>query len=211
MSTAEQVAVHHRTVLDDESRHVGRVYAEALYRAAEAQGQQDEVLTELNALAGEVFRADLGLELFLASPAVGRDRKEQAIRHAFAGRANPVFVQFLLVLNHHDRLGVLRAVADAYHRIHEQKSRRIQVFVQSALPLTDEEKRRIADDVRAVTALEPVLHETVSPDLLGGLTIQIGDWRYDASVRARLRTIRDELIERSSYGIERERDRFGSG
>jgi F-type H+-transporting ATPase subunit delta len=210
MSPAEQVAVHHPTVLDDESRQIGRVYAEALFKAGEQAGQQDELLEELKALVGEVFRRDPGLEAFLASPAVSRDRKAEAIRRAFTDRASPVMVRFLLVLNHHDRLGVLRAVADGYARIHEQRARRVPVFVRSALPLNDEERRRIADDVQAVTGLHPVLRETVDPDILGGLTIQIGDWQYDASVRARLRIIRDELIERSSHGIQGGRDRFSS-
>ena len=49
---------------------------------------------------------------------------------------------------------------------------------------------------------EPVLDARVDPDLLGGLMVQVGDWLYDASVRTRLERIRNQLIERSSHAIQ---------
>jgi F-type H+-transporting ATPase subunit delta len=210
MSSTEQVQVRHTTVLDDEARQVARVYAEALFQAAQRGGQQEEVLHELGALVDDAFRQKPGLELFLASPAVGRDRKAKALRAAFEGRATPVFVHFLLVLNHHDRLGYLQAIAGAYRALHERRSNRIRVVVRSAVPLTDEERGRVWHDVRDVSGREPVLEEAVDPELLGGLVIRVGDWVYDASVRTRLESIRDRLIERSSDDIQRWRDRFSS-
>src|SRR5262249_60778130 len=75
MSTTE-IQVRHRTVMDDEARHVARVYAEALYKAAEEAGEVEAVLGELGELTDGVFGQDPGAELFFASPAVGRDRKE---------------------------------------------------------------------------------------------------------------------------------------
>lgn len=200
--------VRHRTVMDDETRHVARVYAEALYAAAEKEGEVDAVLEELRSLVGEVFKQDPGLEIFFASAAIGRDRKKQVLAHAFEGRASGSFVRFLHVLNEHDRLGMVRAVAEAFQALHDRKTRRLVVQVRSAAPLTEEQRRRIADDVRAVGKLEPALEETVDPDLLGGVVIRIQDWVYDASVRTRLEAVRDQLIERSSHGIQSGRDRF---
>src|SRR5262249_49351625 len=162
-----QVQVRHPTVLDDEGRHVARVYAEALYRAAERAGQQAEVLADLDAVVNGVFRADPGLELFFASAALGRERKRAALEHAFEGRANPLFVHSLLVLNERDRLGTVRAVAAAYRALHERRSNRLPVQVRSAVALTDEERGRVWHDVRDVTGREPVLEERVDPDLLG--------------------------------------------
>src|SRR5262245_4694135 len=107
--------VRHRTVLDDEARHVARVYAEAIYRAADAKGEGhvQHVLGELESLIYDVFKEDPGLELFFASAAVSREHKHEAIQHAFAGRASDTFIHFLDVLNHHDRLDMLRAITGA--------------------------------------------------------------------------------------------------
>jgi F-type H+-transporting ATPase subunit delta len=199
-----------KTVFDDQTRQAGRVYAEALYAAAERENKAAEVLEDLDGLVGGVFRQDPGLELFLASPSVSRERKDQALRHAFEGRVAGVFLHFLLVLNRHDRLGVLPAIAVEYRRLHERKSRRFRAQVRSAIPLTDQERGRLIEDLRAASQREPILEESVDPELLGGLVVRVGDWVYDTSVRTRLLSIRDELIERSSHDIERWRDRFRS-
>jgi F-type H+-transporting ATPase subunit delta len=205
----QQLIVHHPTVLDDSSRHIGRVYAEALFRAAESSNQTGEVLDELTALLA-LFRKDPGLELFLASAAIGQKRKEEAIRNAFAGRTSEVLTNFLLVLNSHGRLDSLHAIADAYRTLHDRKTGHVIVRVRSAVPLTDAERDRLRDDVRTVRGLQPVLQETVDPSLLGGMVVYVGDWVYDASVRTRLLEIRNHLIEESSHAIQSGRDRFRS-
>jgi F-type H+-transporting ATPase subunit delta len=207
---SEQPQVHHHTVMDDEARQVARVYADALYQAAERQGLAEEVLRELDELVNGVFRRDPGLEVFFASASIGRDRKAEVLRSAFTHRASDVFVHFLEVLNHHERLGLVRAVADAYRNLYNRRAHRVTVQVFSAVPLTDDERRRVCDDVRGVAHVEPILEEKVQPELLGGLVIRVGDWVYDASVRNRLDTVRDQLIERSSHGIASGRDRFGN-
>jgi F-type H+-transporting ATPase subunit delta len=199
---------HHHTVMDDETRHVAKVYAEALYKAAESAGQVVPVLEELEALVAGVFKQDPGLELFFASAAIGRDRKAELLRKTFEGRTTPTFLQFLEVLNHHDRLAMVRAIAQAYRALHDRKTRRLVIHVQSAVPLTDDERNRLREDVRAVGQFDPILDEKVDPDILGGLIIRIQDWVYDASVLARLHEVRDQLIERSSHGIQSGRDRF---
>jgi F-type H+-transporting ATPase subunit delta len=188
-----------KTVLDDEGRHVARVYAEALYRAAEKQGRQNEVLDDLQALVGQVFVRDKDFELFFASPAVARERKEEAIRRAFEGKADPLFTSFLLVLNKHGRLGMLRAIAVAYYDLNERRTGRLPVRVVSAVPLDEEQRRRLLEDVRAASGREPVLDEAIDPDLLGGMVVRVRDWVYDSSVRTRLEDIRTMLTERSSH------------
>ena len=87
--TEQPLPTRHRTVLDEDDRHVARVYAEALYGAAEKQGRVDEVLGELDGLVGEVFRREPVLELLLASPSIGRDRKEHR-RLGLAGSSDGV-------------------------------------------------------------------------------------------------------------------------
>jgi len=210
MSQTQEPQVRHKTVMDDEGRHVARVYAEALYRAAEAKGKVEEVSAELDGVVNGVFRQDPGLELFFASAAVSRDRKAAAIEHAFSGQATDVFTRFLAVVNEHDRLDMLSGIAGAFRDLHQRRTRKLEVHVRSAVPLTDDERGRVIEDVRTVSGFEPILKETVDPEILGGLIVRVRDWVYDASVRTRIQAIRNQLLERSSHGIQSGRDRFGS-
>ena len=201
MSEQPQIQLRHSTVMDDEARQVARVYAEALYRAADGQGLAGEVMLELDQLVNEVFKRDPGMELYFASASIEEKRKGETINSAFRHRASDVLVQFLEVLNQHGRLDMIRPIVEAYRRLHNRKTKKIVVTAVSAVPLTDDERRRLCDDVRAVADVEPILQEQVDPELLGGLVVRVGDWVYDASVRAKLDTVGNQLIERSSHGL----------
>jgi F-type H+-transporting ATPase subunit delta len=157
---------------------------------------------------GEVFARDPDFEAFLASAAIDRNRKAAVLRGAFEGRADTLLVNFLLVLNEHDRLGALRAIATVYRELYDRASGRINVRVASAVPLTDEQQERLRRELREQFRREPVLHTRVDPDLLGGLVVQVGDWVWDASARTQLDEIREQIIERSTHALQFGRNRF---
>jgi F-type H+-transporting ATPase subunit delta len=198
-------AAHHATVFDDATQHVARVYAEAFLNAAETSGQAEEPLQDLDSLVDQVFPQDRYLEAFLTSKAVSRERKERALRAAFEGRSSALFLNFLLVLNDHDRLDALRAITTSVRSLHEERTGKIRVQVRSALPLADDQRLRLQQELRETFGRDPVLETRVDPDLLGGMTVQVGDVMYDASVRTRLENIRNQLLERSSHAIQSQR------
>lgn len=200
----------HKTVMDDTARSVGRVYAEALYQAAQKQNASAEVLGELESLTDGVFAQNPGLELFFSSASVNREHKAAALKSAFEGRASSVFLDFLNVLNAHDRLDMLRPIAVSYRALHDRKTHHVVVEVTSAVPLTDDERERIKGDIRSLGQLVPVLKENLDPDILGGLIVRVQDWVYDASVRTRLATAENYLIERSSHAVTSQRDRLST-
>ncbi|HEY7313179.1 MAG TPA: ATP synthase F1 subunit delta [Gemmataceae bacterium] len=195
----ENVRVHHETVFDDATRHIARIYAEALLAAADHRQQTDEVLEQLESLVRDVLNRDSAIALFLSSAVVGRDRKRESLRRAFEGKVNDVLFNFLLVLNDHDRLGVLREVAALMRDLYERRAGRMHVQVSAAAPMGDDQQDRLRHELREKFGREPILSVRVDPDLLGGLVVRVDDWVYDGSVRARLERIRNQLIERSSY------------
>lgn len=195
---------------DVSAQRIARVYAEALYEAAGSPEQAHELLDELTALIFDVFQRDPSLELYLSSGAVGRDHKKGLINKTFVGRASDTLVNFLLVLNQHDRLDLLRAIQRAYKELYEERSGLILVEVRSAAQLSDQQMERLRQELRQSFKREPLVAAKVDPDLIGGLTVQVGDWLYDASVRTQLETLRNQLIESSSHAIQSGRDRFSS-
>jgi F-type H+-transporting ATPase subunit delta len=202
-------AIRHETVLDNTGQRVAKVYAEALLRAATRVHQDAEVFEELKGVV-DIFRRDPSVEEFLSNPAIGRERKGELIKRSFEGRASDILTNFLRVLNEHDRLSVFRGVVDVYSELFDRTHNRMQVLVQSATPLADDQRERITSDLRAAFGKEPILNASVNPSLLGGLLVQVEDWVYDATVRTRIEMIRKQLVERSSHAIQTGRDRFSS-
>ena len=195
---------------DVSSKRLATVYAEALLNAAEQAGQVAQVLEEIDSLIDDVFKDDRRLETLFAGAAVGRKARKEAIEKAFSGRACDVVYKFLLVLNDHDRLDLIRPVRRAVHELNDERARRLRVLVYSAVPLSDEFKGRVAATVQERFHLEPVLETYVDPALLGGLKLRIGDNVYDATVRTRIDNLRTQLIASSSHEIQSRRDRFSS-
>jgi F-type H+-transporting ATPase subunit delta len=195
-------------IADVSAQRVARVYAEALLNAADKQGQSDQVLESLESLVRDLFPAEPHFEAFLHSSAVGRERKAQVIDKVFEGKSSQVFIDFLKVLNQHERLDLLRPIVAAAKELKDERAKRIRVQVRSAVPLAEAETNRLREQLRETLKLDPVLQTEVDHDLLGGVIVRVGDWLYDASVRARLDSIRDQLIARSSHEIQSGRDRF---
>ncbi|MEJ2447936.1 MAG: F0F1 ATP synthase subunit delta [Anaerolineales bacterium] len=65
--------------------------------------------------------------------------------------------------------------------------------VTSALPLTDEEKSVIEEDILKHATKKMDVRFEVDPSLLGGLKIQVDDMLYDNSVASQLSDMHDKL------------------
>jgi F-type H+-transporting ATPase subunit delta len=203
-------AARHETVFDVSGQRVARVYAEALVNAADKAGKTNEILEEFQSLIDDVFPATPRLEAVFDSGVIGREEKGATIRKTLGSQASEMFLNFLLVLNSHDRLGTLRSILRAAIELRDERAGRIPVEVRSAVPLADDQREGLLRQLRDTFHREPVLVTRIDPDLLGGLIVQVGDWLYDASVRTQVETIRNQLIESSSHEIQSRRNRFSS-
>jgi F-type H+-transporting ATPase subunit delta len=192
------------------SQRIAETYALALLNAAQKQNQPGEVLEDLDALVNYLLGKHPDMEKFLTSMAVGRDAKRKVLLDSLAGRASELLTNFLLVVNSHDRLDLLRPMLTAYRQEYERRTNRMRVLVRTAVPLPDDQRERLLGELREMYHREPVLEMRVDPELLGGLVVRVGDHVLDGSVRTRIETIRNQLIERSSHEIQSGRDRFSN-
>lgn len=195
----------------DSSRVAGRVartYAEALLAAAEKRGEADAIAEQFKSLGKDVFPAVPGLEALFDSPSVSRKRKDAVITELFDGRATPLFLDFLRLLNRKDRLGILRLIAIAYRSLRDNEANRLRVLVETAAPLDADQTAALERTLAELTGKTPVLVVRQQPELIGGLVVHVGDKVYDTSVRTKLRAVRNKLLARGSHEIQGRRDRF---
>jgi F-type H+-transporting ATPase subunit delta len=201
------------SVFDIDVLRLARVYAAALLKAAQPEGVIDEIQESFDTLVGNPLQQSedaIDPAALMASGAIPKARKAEVIEEVFRGKAEDLFVNFLLVLNDHNRLHILRPVAAMYRELRDEFHKRVRVLVRSAVPLSDEQRERVKKLAAEYFDLKPVLVEQVDPELLGGVQIQVRDQLVDLSVRSRLENIKQQLITRSSHEIQRRRDRVGS-
>lgn len=196
------------TVLDTDAQQVGKLYAKAFLGAATKAGKAEALLEELNSLVDDVLEKHPRFSQLFRSHMLSHEEQVAMIDRVFAGRASQLFVNFLKTLSKHDRLSQVRAIRDAAQDQYDESQGRVKVLVTTATPLADDVKSAIADAVRQRTGGHPVLVERTRPELIGGVVVQIGDTVFDGSVAARLRRLREKMIDRSVHEIQSRRDRF---
>jgi F-type H+-transporting ATPase subunit delta len=210
MNVTAQTSKLHQTVLDVTVIQIARVYATALLRAATNAGQLDTVIQEYESFVRDVLDRNPDFERMLRSSSIGRGDKEETLRKAFQGRSSTIFLNFLLVLNDHLRLSLIRPILTQLKAIREEELGIVPVHVRAAVPLDPADEKALRDRLAAVLAGQPVIHTVVDPELLGGLVISVGDTVYDGSVRTHLRRLREQLLQRSTHEIQSRRDQFSS-
>jgi F-type H+-transporting ATPase subunit delta len=198
----------HSTVLDTGLQYIGTVYAKALIAAAEKSGTTEKVLEELDAFVSDVLDAFPKFEATLGSPRVPFESKERALDRAFANKMSPQLLNFLKVLTRRGRFEAVRAVRLAARKIYNDLRGRVEVHLTTAEPLDASTRDLVLTKLKAALKTEIDLKTYVDPELLGGLTIRVGDTVYDGSLANQLARLRNELVATATQRLRAESDRF---
>ena len=75
-------------------------------------------------------------------------------------------------------------------------------MVTTAIPLDDELRAHITDDLRQITGKRILLREQVDPTILGGAIARVGDTLIDGSLRRRFQLLRQQILQGSFGGSE---------
>jgi len=194
--------------IDAGRQHLGTVYAKALLGAAEKAGQADMVVEELEAIVSDVLTKLPVLDETLKSPRLTVEERLPIIEKAFGGRVSPTTLTFLKVVSNHGRLDCLRAIARAARKQLNVARGRVEVRVETAYPLSNPIRERIAGRLRELLGREVILDAAVNQDLLGGLVVRVGDTVYDASLTARLKRMEQVALDHTKQSIRESIERF---
>ena len=93
--------------------------------------------------------------------------------------------------------GQLRAIAEEFDAIVDREQGRLKVELTTAYELSEDEARAIVSKIEQASGQTVEATRTVDPDLIGGMILQAGSLRVDASVRGRLDRLRRELVTRN--------------
>lgn len=167
-------------------------YAQAVLAAAKAEGVLDRVEDELFRLARTV-EANGELAQRLSDPGLDVSAKADLAVQLLANRAHPqtvAAVVFVLQAGHGRRL---IEIADETVRLAAQERSSAVAEVRSAVPLDDEQRRRLADALQRSTGQTVDIKVVVDPDVVGGLSVRVGDTVIDGSVARRLTDLKARL------------------
>ncbi|MBA2295363.1 MAG: ATP synthase F1 subunit delta [Actinobacteria bacterium] len=172
-----------------------RIYAQALYEAAKADGSVDAARDQVAELATALEQSP-ELESFLAIPQLDPASKADVLEEITTGAAS-VVRNFVRVVAAKGRAGQLRQIAGEFEAIVDRAQGRLKVELTTAYELGEDEAKAIVGKIEEASGRSVEASRSVDPDLIGGMILQAGSLRVDASVRGRLARLRTELVTRN--------------
>jgi F-type H+-transporting ATPase subunit delta len=160
-----------------------RLYARALFEAAQEQGRLEQVREELGAL--------------LRNPQIDPRARRAAIEELL-GDADPLVRNFLLLTVEKGRAAELEEIVEELDALVAAEQGRLTVELTTAVELSDDEARDILAQIERASGRTVEATRHVDPDLIGGIVLQAGSLRVDASVRGRLNRLRHQLATKRS-------------
>jgi F-type H+-transporting ATPase subunit delta len=170
---------------------VDRVYANALFEAARDQGKLDAVREQLQQVVEAEAQVPELREL-LRNPQLDPRARAAAIEDVL-GDAEELLRNFLLVLADKGRTGQLEEIARELERLIARHEGIVHAELTTAVELSDEDARKLLDQIEQASGRKVEAKRSVDPDLIGGIVLQVGSHRLDASVRGRLERLRRQL------------------
>jgi F-type H+-transporting ATPase subunit delta len=167
-------------------------YAAALLEVAKAEGSLETVEEELFRVA-RTLEANDELRTTLSDPALPVDRRQRIVEELLGPRASPVTTALVSFVVGAGRSRDLPAIIDRLVRRAAEERAEAVAEVRTAVPLTEDQRRRLAEALSRATGKRVSVKVVVDPRVLGGVVAQVGDTVIDGSIRHRLEALKESL------------------
>jgi F-type H+-transporting ATPase subunit delta len=164
---------------------VEQLAVQAIVAAAEQQGQLDDLEDELFRF-GRVVASQPELRIALTNPFVPADGKRQLLAGLLASKVTSAALRLITQAAVNPLGRSLDVSLDDYAKIAARRRERIVAEIHVAVPLTEQQRARLAASLAAAYGHQVHLNVVLDPKVAGGMTVRIGDELIDGSVATRL-------------------------
>ena len=189
------------SVFDDESMHVGPIYAKALLAAVGSTGSIDTIMDQFHSLINDVFDKQSVLEMVLANPKIPSDEKIRVLDKAFAGKMDSTLLTFLKVVSRRGRLNAIRGIYRSATALRDEAVGRVRVLVTTAQQLDTVAINSLKEKLQNLFKKEVAITTKVDATVLGGLIVRVGDVVFDGSVDGQLKLLKKATLAKAEIAI----------
>ncbi|HJX92778.1 MAG TPA: ATP synthase F1 subunit delta [Pyrinomonadaceae bacterium] len=174
---------------------IARRYASALAEVAIERHEADEVEQEINAWAKLIDETQLR-EVF-SNPTVPYDQKRRVLEELIARtKVRETTASFLRVLLRNQRIAELKAVAERFAQVLDERRGIVTAKVTTARPIAEDLQATLEQTMSAVSGRTVKLFFTTDETIVGGVVTQIGSTIFDGSIEGQLERLRSDFVNR---------------
>ncbi len=189
------------SAFDDESMHVGPIYAKALLAAVSSNGNVDSVMEQFHSLIHDVLDKQPVLEMALANPKLPSDEKIRVLDKVFAGKMDATLLTFLKVVSRRGRLNAIRGIYRAAASLRDEAVGRVRVLVTTAQQLDEAALKSLKEKLQNLFKKDVAITSKVDATILGGLIVRVGDMVFDGSVDGQLNLLKKATLAKAEIAI----------
>ncbi len=178
----------HRT----HSLPIARRYAAALFALANEAGAAPAVTAEFQALA-RAIETHTDLAEVLASPLVSHAEKA-AVLTGLMAKAAPLTTQALATLAEAGRASLVPLVAEQLKTLLDARQGEVEAVVTSARALPASTQQQLAQALANATGKTVRLKLKENPAVLGGVAVELGSLKLDATLAGALADMKHQLL-----------------
>ena len=168
---------------------VANRYAKSLLEVSIEQNKLEAIYNDIKGFSGTLENADL-IQL-LKSPIINAEKKNAAFKAIFDGKVDPLTMNFFKTVINKKRESALPEICDAFMDQYRTKNNIAKAKVITATKLSDEKINAIKNSLNQNSSAATFeIEEEVDASLIGGFIIEMGDKRFDASVKHKLNKLR---------------------
>lgn len=172
---------------------IARPYAEAVFELGKQQKSLPQ-WSEMLALAAAVASSP-DLRALDGNPRITASQLADLVISICGDRLSGEARNMVQLLVRNRRLSVLPEIRDLFERMKEEHEGQVEAVITSALPLSDEQAKRLCGRLEAKYGRKVVAKVTVDASLIGGVKVQVGDEVIDGSLRGRLDAMSHMLVQ----------------
>lgn len=176
------------------SEKISKRYARALFELCELT-ELDKIKDQLFSLA-RLWVENTELQRVATNPAYPLRERTAALQAVAerSGVSDGKVKNLLSLLAENNRLRSLQSIASMFSSMVDALRKALSLTVSSAFPISEDEKRKLADRLKHEFSGMASIDWQIEPALIGGLTIKAGDKLLDNSLRSSLDKVRAALI-----------------
>ena len=177
------------------SNSTSKSYALALYELSKENSELDRVEEGVKSL-NDLLKDSTDFKELILNPTVAKEDKKNVIL-AIADKNNfsEILKKFLSFLSIKNRLFFLGKICDAFLNLISRNKGELKAKIVSSKKLTEEEKKMIQKNLSEDFKSSLNINYEYNPDLIAGLTIQIGSIMVDTSIKSKLKKLEKIMVE----------------
>ncbi|RMZ87023.1 hypothetical protein DV736_g5753, partial [Chaetothyriales sp. CBS 134916] len=176
-------------------------YASALYTAAVKQSALEPTAKAISSLQA-ILKSDPKVQTLIAAPTLQDSDKAQIIdeleKHTGGADKTGTVKNFLQALAENNRLGLLESVTEKFGTLISAAKGELELTITTAQPLDGKLRTRLETAIQKSEYSQGKKLKVVtkvSPDILGGLVVEIGERTIDYSVANKISRLNKLLTE----------------